>query len=202
MYLGNSNLAKSNSLLTRTKLVFLNRNLPQSGKSGGCGYRRRSSRIWHPAVLVKTRVWVGCTVLRAQKNSTRRSWCSLFEEWCVIFYNHSAWRVIFLLDFRDWRISFETTIVEAQTLIKNRNSWHHFLVLFLVLGGKDGAAVRALASQQCGPGSNPGVNAICGCWVCCWFSRLLREVFLRVLWLSPVPVKNQHFQIPIRPGIG
>ena len=28
--------------------------------------------------------------------------------WCVIFYNHSAWRVIFLLDFRDWWISFET----------------------------------------------------------------------------------------------
>ena len=108
MYLVNSNLAKSNSLLTRTKLVSLDRNLPQSGKSGGCGYRRRSSRIWHPAVLVKTRVWVGCTVSRAQKNSTRRSWCSLFEEWCVIFYNHSAWRVIFLLDFRDWWISFET----------------------------------------------------------------------------------------------
>ena len=28
--------------------------------------------------------------------------------WCVIFYNHSTWRVIFLLDFRDWWISFET----------------------------------------------------------------------------------------------
>ena len=110
MYLVNSNLAKPNSLLTRTKLVYLDQNLRQGGKSGGCGYRRRSSRIWHPAVLVKTRVWVGCTVLRAQKNTIRRSWCSLFEEWCVIFYNHSAWRVIFLLDFRDWWISFETTI--------------------------------------------------------------------------------------------
>ena len=38
MYLVNSNLAKSNSLLTRTKLVSLDRNLPQGGKSGGCGY--------------------------------------------------------------------------------------------------------------------------------------------------------------------
>ena len=36
-------------------------------------------------------------------------------------------------------------------------------------------------------------------WVCCWFSPLLREVFLRVLRFSPLP-KNQHFQIPIRSG--
>ena len=27
---------------------------------------------------------------------------------------------------------------------------------------KDGAVVRALASHQCGPGSNTGVDAICG----------------------------------------
>ena len=36
-------------------------------------------------------------------------------------------------------------------------------------------------------------------WVCCWFSPLLREVFLRILRFSPP--KNQLFQIPIRPGI-
>ena len=35
-----------------------------------------------------------------------------------------------------------------------------------------------------------------GC-VCCWFSSLLREVFLRVLRFSPL-LKNQHIQIPIR----
>ena len=29
-------------------------------------------------------------------------------------------------------------------------------------GARDGAVVRALASDQCGPGSNPGVDAICG----------------------------------------
>ena len=34
----------------------------------------------------------------------------------------------------------------------------------------------------------------------CWFSPLLREVFLRVLRFSPL-LKNQHFQIPIRSGI-
>ena len=30
------------------------------------------------------------------------------------------------------------------------------------LGSKGGAVVRAFASYQCGPGSNPGVNATCG----------------------------------------
>ena len=32
----------------------------------------------------------------------------------------------------------------------------------IVKGASDGAVVRALASHQCGPGSNPGVDAICG----------------------------------------
>ena len=32
----------------------------------------------------------------------------------------------------------------------------------LGMGSKGGAVVRALASHQCGPGSNPGVDAICG----------------------------------------
>ena len=36
--------------------------------------------------------------------------------------------------------------------------------------------------------------------ICCWFSPLLREVFLRVLRFSPL-TKNQHFQIPIRQRI-
>ena len=31
----------------------------------------------------------------------------------------------------------------------------------ILLGSKVGAVVRALASHQCGPGSNPGVDAIC-----------------------------------------
>ena len=53
---------------------------------------------------------------------------------------------------------------------------------------KGGAELRAVASHQCGPG-NMG-----------WFFPLLQEVFLRVLWFSPV-LKNQNFQIPIRPAI-
>ena len=36
-------------------------------------------------------------------------------------------------------------------------------------------------------------------WVCCWFSSLLREVFLRVLRFFSLH-KDQHFQIPVRSG--
>ena len=36
------------------------------------------------------------------------------------------------------------------------------VVVVLFWGIKDGPVVRALTSHQCGPGSNPGVNAICG----------------------------------------
>ena len=62
------------------------------------------------------------------------------------------------------------------------------------------AVVRALASYQCGPGSNPGVDAICGL-------RLLLVLSFAPRGFSPgTPVsfllKNQLFQIPIRSGIG
>ena len=50
---------------------------------------------------------------------------------------------------------------------------------------------------KCGPGSNPGVDAIKGC-VCCLFSPLLREIFLWVLRFSAL-IKSQSFQIPIWP---
>ena len=56
------------------------------------------------------------------------------------------------------------------------------------LGSKGGTVVRALASPQCGPGSNSSVNAICG------LSLLL---VLQVFPFSPL-LKNQHFQtLPI-----
>ena len=65
-------------------------------------------------------------------------------------------------------------------------------------GSRDGAVVRALASHQCGPGSIPGLGVTNG------LSLLLvlvpaPRVFLRVLRFSSLH-KNQHFQIPIRPG--
>ena len=64
-------------------------------------------------------------------------------------------------------------------------------------GSRAGAVVRALASHRCVSGSIPGPGVIWGVEFCCWFSTLLREVFLRVLRFSPL-LKNQHFQISIR----
>ena len=52
-----------------------------------------------------------------------------------------------------------------------KNIWTAFLIISFFLndisqqaggGGKGGVVVRALASHQCGLGSNPGVDAICG----------------------------------------
>ena len=56
---------------------------------------------------------------------------------------------------------------------------------------KGGAVVRALASHQCGLGSISGPGVVCGLSLLLVLS-LLREVFLWVLWLSPL-LKNQHF---------
>ena len=58
-----------------------------------------------------------------------------------------------------------------------------------IQGSSVGAVVRALAFHQCGPGSIPGSDVICG--LSCWFSTLLREVFPRVLRFSLL-TKNQH----------
>ena len=63
-----------------------------------------------------------------------------------------------------------------------------------------GAVVRALTSHQCGQGSNPGVNTTCGLSLLFILSFALKG-FLVVLQFSPL-LKNQHFQIPIRPGMG
>ena len=38
----------------------------------------------------------------------------------------------------------------------------YFFLVYTCIRGEGGAVVRALASHQCGPGSNPGVDAICG----------------------------------------
>ena len=66
------------------------------------------------------------------------------------------------------------------------------------MGSKGGAVMRALASHQCGPGSTPGVDAICVLSLLMVLSFDPRG-FLRVLRFSPL-LKNQHFQIPIRSG--
>ena len=58
------------------------------------------------------------------------------------------------------------------------------------IGSRGNVVVRALASHQCGPGSIPGPDVICGLSLLLVFS-FLREVFLRVLRFSPL-LKNQH----------
>ena len=49
----------------------------------------------------------------------------------------------------------------VKQLYQSQNSKAHALFRPYV-ESKGGAVVRALASHQCGPGSNPGVDAICG----------------------------------------
>ena len=51
-------------------------------------------------------------------------------------------------------------------------------LLSLATRARDGAAVRAIFSHQCGPGSNPGVDAICGLNLLLVLS-LTTKVFLR-----------------------
>ena len=62
-------------------------------------------------------------------------------------------------------------------------------------GARDGTVVRALASHQCGPGSNPGVEAICGLSLLLVLSLAWRGLSPGTL-VFPSP-QNQHFQIPI-----
>ena len=59
--------------------------------------------------------------------------------------------------------------------------------------------VRALTSHQSDPGSNCGVDAICGLSLLLVLSLSLRGFFPgTLLFLSP---QNQHSQIPIQPEI-
>ena len=62
---------------------------------------------------------------------------------------------------------------------------------------RSGEVVRALAPTNVG--SNPGDDAICGLSLLLVLS-FAAKFFLRVLRFSPLH-KNQHFQIPIRPGM-
>ena len=55
--------------------------------------------------------------------------------------------------------------------------------------------VRALASHQCGPGSIPNVDSICGLSLLLVLSLAPRGFSLGTS-VSPL-LKNQHFQIPI-----
>ena len=51
-------------------------------------------------------------------------------------------------------LSFMKMQIELKSFMKSNGA--------IVLGSRDGAVVRALASHQCGPGSIPGLGVICG----------------------------------------
>ena len=72
----------------------------------------------------------------------------------------------------------------------------YFLLLFFFLYN---SLLKQINSTNVARVQIPASTPYAG-WVCFWFSSLLREVFLRVLRFSPL-LKNQHFQIPIWPGI-
>ena len=67
----------------------------------------------------------------------------------------------------DFRILLHTGNINYMTLLYSEMipvvllTVNTSYLLYLVRS-KGGAVVRALASHQCGPGSNPGVDAICG----------------------------------------
>ena len=87
-------------------------------------------------------------------------------------------------------------IVVFISRVLSRAIWRTWM-LYNYRGVRDGAVMRALASHQCG--SNPGGDAICGLSLLLVLSFALRG-FSPGLRFSPL-LKNQLFQIPIRPGI-
>ena len=65
------------------------------------------------------------------------------------------------------------------------------------MGSKGSEVVRALACEQCDPGSNPSVDDMSlSLLLALYFAAIF---FLQVLWISRL--FNQHFQIPIRQGM-
>ena len=66
--------------------------------------------------------------------------------------------------------------------------WYHVLLCCVVLGCRDGAVVRALASHQCGPGSIPRLGVIM--WVEFVDSLRCTERFLSGYSSFPSPQKR------------
>ena len=69
----------------------------------------------------------------------------------------------------------------------------------MVLGNKGDTVVRALASHQCGLGSNPCVESLRGLSLLLVLFYAPRGFFPDTPF-SPL-LRNQHFQIPTRPGV-
>ena len=77
---------------------------------------------------------------------------SLFSLPCIILPLADFYQRLAILPIFHAQAASNVTPPHTQDLLSFNGFW----------GARDGAVVRALASHQCGPGSNPGVHAICG----------------------------------------
>ena len=121
-----------------------------------------------------------CRKIRESRTSLRHL-VSLFSSLCIIPPLADFYQRLIILPIFHAQAASKVTPPHTQDLLSFNGFW----------GARDGAVVRALASHQCGPGSNPGIDAICGLSLLLVLS-LAREVFLRVLRFPPL-LKTQHF---------
>ena len=77
---------------------------------------------------------------------------SLFSSLCIILPLADFYQRLIILPIFHAQAASKVTPPHTQDLLSFNGFW----------GARDGTVVRALASHQCGPGSNPGVDAICG----------------------------------------
>ena len=98
-----------------------------------------------------------------------------------------------------WRKTFENLLHIASVRRTLSGILHFKHRMMIWLGSNGGVVVRALPSHQCGPGSVPRSDALCGLSLLLVLSLAPRGFSPGTL-VFPSP-QNQHFQIPIRPGI-
>ena len=131
------------------------------------------------------------TSLCSYTECVRKTWGEIWPE--------SHWR---LWTFCFGRLRRHKDVSDAESNFIKVHTIHQYTIYFFLvytcIRGKGCAVVRALASNQCGPGSNPGVDAICGLSLLLVLSPAPKG-FFRVLRFSPL-LKNQQFQILIRSG--
>ena len=87
-----------------------------------------------------------CRPSKWRRDSSKTSRCHLRTNICCHWRHPSFISII-----SQWNLCWTVGIDTHYRVTKNKP-----------LGSKGRAVVRALASHQCGPGSNPGVDAICG----------------------------------------
>ena len=97
-----------------------------------------------------------------------------------------------------WQRNVRNNVLYVQSCYLSISTY--FSPLSLLRGARGGAVVWALASHQSGPGSNPGIDTICGLSLLLVLS-FTPTGFSGVLWFSQ-GLKNQHskFQLDQESG--